>query len=176
MSDELRWVGEPDRSAGSRQPTNARWHWHRDRFTHRFDPARMPVDLENDDVVAWHVRTEQPLSVGEMNRLIAERQYTDVLSIVLVGLVCMICFGCGKKGGSGGSQKGPLSEAQSAATNVTLMNDILHDFVVKQKVILKDINELVTSGFVPSLPTAPPGKKFAIQLLPINYTVVLENE
>lgn len=88
----------------------------------------------------------------------------------------MTFLGCGKKGGSGGSQKGPLSDADSASTNLTAMNEILRDFVVKGKVIPKDINELVTSGFVPSLPTAPPGKKFAIQLLPMGYTVIVVDE
>ena len=91
-------------------------------------------------------------------------------------LVCTIFLGCGKKGGAEEGQKGSLSDAQSASTNVTVVNDILHDFVMKGKVIPKDINELVTSGFVPSLPAAPTGKKFAIQLLPMGYTVVLENE
>ncbi len=87
----------------------------------------------------------------------------------------MTFLGCGKKGGAGGNQKG-LSDAESGSTNLTAVNEILHDFVLKGKVIPKDINELITSGFVPSLPTAPPGKKFAIQLLPMGYTVILVDE
>ncbi len=103
-------------------------------------------------------------------------KFSTYLRQILVLAICLSFLGCGKKGGAGGNQKGPLSDAEAGSTNLTAVNEILREFVLKGKVIPKDINELVTSGFVPSLPTAPPGKKFAIQLLPMGYTVIVVDE
>jgi hypothetical protein len=46
---------------------------------------------------------------------------------------------------------------------------------VTQK-IPQDLSELVSTGFVPSLPSPPPGKRFAVLLHPLGYQVALLNQ
>lgn len=70
----------------------------------------------------------------------------------------------------------PTADAQAASADLTAINEIVRDYVKQRKVIPKTMDELVTSGYLPSLPAAPPGTKFVIQLQPMGYRVVLESE
>jgi hypothetical protein len=53
------------------------------------------------------------------------------------------------------------------------MNKLVRAYVQSTKTIPKDVQELVTSGFVRSLSAPPPGKTFAIRPHPFGYQVVL---
>ena len=75
----------------------------------------------------------------------------------------------------GSSAAGSKAEANTAA-DLAALNTSLRDYVKLKKVIPKDVNELVTSGFVRSLPSPPPGQKFAIVLHPLGYQVILINQ
>ena len=76
---------------------------------------------------------------------------------------------------SGSSAPGAKAQAKTEADLATL-NTSLREYVKLKKVIPKDVNELVTSGFVSSLPSPPPGQKFAIVLHPLGYRVILINQ
>jgi hypothetical protein len=53
------------------------------------------------------------------------------------------------------------------------LNKLVRAYVQSTKTVPKNVQELVTSGFVRSLPSPPPGKAFAIRLHPFGYQVVL---
>ena len=57
--------------------------------------------------------------------------------------------------------------------DLVALNELLRNYVRAKEHIPKDINELVTSGFVPSLPAPPSGKQFLIVLNPFGYEVIL---
>ena len=90
-------------------------------------------------------------------------------------LVCLGFVGCRKKAPEvpAGAMPGM---AEAPPVDLTAINAMLRDYVLKRKVIPKDINDLVTSGYAPSLPPPPRGKQYVIQLLPMGYTVVLADE
>lgn len=91
-------------------------------------------------------------------------------------LVCLGFLGCRKSSKPAEAQAAPTADGQAPTANLNAINEMLRDYVQKKKVIPKDINELVTSGYAPSLPAAPPGKRYVIRLLPMGYTVDLADE
>jgi len=93
---------------------------------------------------------------------------------VLAGWICLALLGCGRRSEPGANPATAAPEAQSAA--LVTMNELVRDYVTKTKVIPKSVDELVTSGYLPNLPAAPPGKKFVMQLQPMGYSVVLADE
>ncbi len=65
--------------------------------------------------------------------------------------------------------------AETTAADLALLNTSLRQYVTQKKVIPKDVNELVASGFIHRLPNPPPGQKFASVLHPLGYQVILVN-
>ena len=75
------------------------------------------------------------------------------------------------------SSSGAVPKAETnTATDLAALNTSLRQYVKLKKIIPKDLNELVASGFVRSLPNPPPGQKFAIVLHPLGYQVILINQ
>jgi len=67
---------------------------------------------------------------------------------------------------SGAPQRNPDKDLQR-------LNQIVHDYVLWKKVIPKDLNEVVASGLIKSLPAPPAGKRFVVALRPLGYRVEL---
>lgn len=64
-------------------------------------------------------------------------------------------------------------DSQNAGANLSGLNMLLRDYVRATRKVPKDLNELVSSGFISALPSPPPGKRFAILMHPLGYQVVL---
>jgi hypothetical protein len=98
-------------------------------------------------------------------------------SSVVLMLLGMILAACGKKS----EVAIPLNPFEPAVAGdgyageaeLAMLNELLREYVRKTKVVPRDLNELVRSGFVSGLPTAPPGRRFMIVLHPLGYSVVL---
>jgi len=68
-----------------------------------------------------------------------------------------------------------LAEAErSPQASLELLNELLKDWVLTHSSFPNDIQEFVTKGALPRLPTAPPGKKFVID--PKRRSVVLVDQ
>lgn len=99
--------------------------------------------------------------------------------VLLLGLV-----GCGKKTDTrqlpAPPQPGVTQQAQQQAgapdLTPTLANltQALRKYSIENRRVPANLNELVTAGYIASLPSPPPGKKFAIN--PKRMEVVLVNE
>jgi len=96
--------------------------------------------------------------------------------LLILGLVWS---GCGKKA-AGARIATPASPSDSnqgvvseAPVDLAALNQLLRKYVMWKKQIPKDLNELVTSGFVTNLPTPPAGKQFFIALSAFGYEVKL---
>jgi hypothetical protein len=60
---------------------------------------------------------------------------------------------------------GPSTSAPDADKQVIEVKDLtaaLHDWLIVHSNYPKDLNELVKENFIPKLPPAPPGKRFAL--------------
>jgi len=68
---------------------------------------------------------------------------------------------------------GPTGVGQA---DLDAVNQALRQYVRVKKVVPRDVQELVSSGFVPSLPSPPAGKKYVILLHPLGYSVVLADQ
>ena len=64
----------------------------------------------------------------------------------------------------------------TSAADLQGLNELLREYVRTTKKIPKELNELVSSGFVQALPEAPAGKVFSIVQHPLGYQVVLLNQ
>ena len=105
---------------------------------------------------------------------------------LVVVTLAPVWFGCGKKEAAAKapepnvtSQASGLAAAReggNAAADLTMLDKVLHDYVALKKIIPRDLNALVTDRFLSSLPKPPPGRRFAIQLNPLGYQVVLVDE
>ncbi len=76
-----------------------------------------------------------------------------------------------------------MATSSAAATSnvneqvdLVALNQLLHKYVLWEKQVPRDMNELVTSGFVSNLPSPPPGKKLRIVLNPFGYEVVVADQ
>ncbi len=101
------------------------------------------------------------------------------LAIYLVAAsLALALAGCGKKQESS-SAKTPdpmMVLPPGTVADLEALDKTLRDYVRAKKVVPKDLNELVTSGFVRSLPSPPPGKKFVITIHPLGYQVILVDQ
>ena len=122
---------------------------------------------------------------------------------LVVVTLAPVWFGCGKKeaaakasepnvtnqasglaaaregGNAAADQASGLAAAReggNAAADLAMLDKNLHDYVALKKIIPRDLNALVTDRFLSSLPKPPPGRRFAIQLNPLGYHVVLVDE
>jgi ABC-type glycerol-3-phosphate transport system substrate-binding protein len=93
--------------------------------------------------------------------------------------------GCGKKPPPSGSAAGSASSVGKATPrqyvvggkiDLQALTATLHEYVMWKKQIPADLNELVESGFLPSLPEAPPGQRLAVKRGAMRYEVVLVNQ
>lgn len=94
-------------------------------------------------------------------------------------VLVLLSAGCGKREKAGSENVQPTSPHPDAAhdpVDLQALNQTLRDYVKLRKVVPRDLNELVTSGYVARLPTPPAGKKFAIALHPLGYSVVLVDD
>ena len=112
------------------------------------------------------------------------RRLGSLIRWLMVLLVGSALAGCGKKESVGTSGSAPESaRALGKATprqyvvngqiDLQALTATLHEYVLWKDKIPADLNELVTSGFLPRLPELPPGKRFAIERGPMRYGVVL---
>ena len=103
-----------------------------------------------------------------------------IVSGLLIAVLALLPASCGKKDKAGSEQPAAgISAHNEAATDpvdLQALNQTLRNYVQLKKVVPRDLNELVTSGYVARLPTPPAGKKFAIALHPMGYSVVLVDE
>jgi hypothetical protein len=74
------------------------------------------------------------------------------------------------------SPPAPAPEKASAEADLSGLNLLLRDYVHATRKVPKDLNELVSSGFVSAIPSPPPGKRFMILMHPLGYQVVLVNK
>ncbi|MCL5098082.1 MAG: hypothetical protein M1608_11265 [Candidatus Omnitrophica bacterium] len=104
-------------------------------------------------------------------------------------LMAALCIGltvtgCGKKevakdDAMAAAQAGkatPRNYVVDGKIDLQAMTATLREYVIWKKGFPKDLNEMVTSGFVSSLPKPPPGKRFAIYRGPMMYEVILVNQ
>jgi hypothetical protein len=101
------------------------------------------------------------------------------LMVLLVGLALA---GCGKKESASGSAPGsarslgkatPRQYVVKGQIDLQALTATLREYVIWKNKIPADLNELVASGFLASLPEPPPGKRFGINRGPMKYEVVL---
>ncbi len=70
------------------------------------------------------------------------------------------CVGCGKTSSSGPAKDGAAASAQE--TQLAELTQLVRRYAAEQRRAPKSLDELVTAGYLPQLPEAPAGKKFAI--------------
>jgi hypothetical protein len=90
----------------------------------------------------------------------------------------IVWSGCHKKESTANTASDSLAATVNTNGQIDLvaLNELLHKYVSLKKQVPKDINELVTSGFTPNLPTPPPGKRLLIVKNPFGYQVVLADD
>jgi len=101
---------------------------------------------------------------------------------IVIGLV-LLCVACSKSGNSTApvsetpapadtqSSSAPSNDAQVAALLGELTQTVRR-YAAERRQAPKDLQELVTAGYLPALPQAPPGKRFAVNK---NLQVYLAN-
>ncbi|MGA2659780.1 MAG: hypothetical protein ABSH34_19940 [Verrucomicrobiota bacterium] len=104
------------------------------------------------------------------------------LMVLLAGLALA---GCGKKPSPSDSAPGAASALGKATPrqyvvdgkiDLQALTATLREYVMWKKSIPADLNDLVESGFLPSLPEPPPGQRFAVKHGAMRYEVVLVNQ
>lgn len=94
---------------------------------------------------------------------------------LLLGILClsMACPGCGKKS----AMEQPVSSGNllkaDGQVDLEAFTLLLHRYVEHVNKVPTDVNEMVTRGFVPSLPAPPPGKRWAIERGAMDYRVIV---
>ncbi len=109
---------------------------------------------------------------------------------IFFALICLFGVGCGKKqessaptsASSPSGQAAPATNTSSASTPaapadnsaalLAELTQVVRKYGVEKQRVPKNLEELVSAGYLPALPEAPAGKKFAINK---NLAVVLEN-
>ena len=93
-------------------------------------------------------------------------------------LVPMLLLACSKKTEQGGVEtpaaqaQTPATEAKAGAaaavdanqvaTTLAELTQVVRKYGAEKQRVPKDLNELVAAGYLPSVPAAPAGKKYAI--------------
>lgn len=96
-------------------------------------------------------------------------------SVVLLGMLCLslTCPGCGKKAAAERTvSSGNLLKADGQV-DLEAFTLLLHRYVEHVNKVPAQVNEMVTSGFVPSLPAPPPGKRWVIERGAMDYRVIM---
>ncbi len=90
---------------------------------------------------------------------------------VLTALLVLLMVGCGKSS----SPSASTSAADQAQINVVLndLTQVVRKYAVEQRRAPATLDELVTKGYLAAIPSAPAGKKFAINK---NLQVYLANQ
>ena len=93
------------------------------------------------------------------------------MGVRILMVLLLVLVGCGKS--SPGSSS--TSAADQAQLDVALneLTQVLRKYAVEQRHAPATLNELVTNGYLAAIPTAPAGKKFAINK---NLQVYLANQ
>ena len=106
-----------------------------------------------------------------------------IVSGLLIAVLVLLFAGCGKREKADSEKTAPTAgisvphnDAANGEVDLQALNETLRNYVKLRKVVPKDLNELATSGYVARLPTPPAGKKSAIALHPLGYSVVLVDE
>ena len=91
---------------------------------------------------------------------------------VLTALLMLLLVGCGKSSPPASASTGVMDQAQidSALNELT---QAVRKCAVEQRRAPASLDELVTNGYLPAIPSAPAGKKFAINK---NLQVYLANQ
>ena len=112
------------------------------------------------------------------------RRLGSLIGWLMVLLVGLALAGCGKKESASGSapesaralgKATPRQYVVNGQIDLQALTATLHEYVLWKDKIPADLNELVTSGFLPRLPEPPPDQRFAIQRGAMRYEVVLIN-
>jgi hypothetical protein len=70
----------------------------------------------------------------------------------------------------------PPPPQANADQTLQWLNKVVHDYVMWKKVVPRDLNEVVASGMLSSVPAAPPGKRYIVILHPLGYRVEMVDE
>ncbi len=89
---------------------------------------------------------------------------------VLVTLLMLLLVGCGKS--SPPASTGATNQAQTDL-ELQQLTQAVRKYAVEQRRAPATLNELVTNGYLAAIPSAPAGKKFAIDK---NLQVYLANQ
>lgn len=107
------------------------------------------------------------------------RQRCSVSCRVLpLGMVCLsvVFSGCSKKP----TVEPPVSSANllkaDGQVDLQAFTLLLHRYVERVNKVPADVNEMVSSGFVPSLPEAPPGKRWVIKRGAMDFQVIVADK
>ena len=60
------------------------------------------------------------------------------------------------------SAAGAAVDANQVATTLAELTQVVRKYGAEKQRVPKDLNEIVAAGYLPSVPSAPAGKKFAI--------------
>jgi hypothetical protein len=147
---------------------------------------------ESSDIIKIMIRSLLPFLVRQMRSIysgyvlgVATEIRHGVFFCCGLAILVLVLPGCGKKPPAQAQDPMMMLRSEPAAGSKTeqktaedlaALNVSLREYVKSKKVIPKDVNDLVTSGFVRSLPTPPPGQRFAIVLHPLGYQVILVNQ
>lgn len=170
----------------------------------RVEPSSAANEEEQLEVYWWEVPRELPaIALSEIEPRASRQGIFGKSAVKLfnrsfcfaVAILALALPGCGKKKEEAAKAPDPMmilppepaapeskakptatTEGPNTAGDLKALNNTLRDYVRLKKVIPKDLDELVTSGFVRSLPTPPPGKKFVIMRYPLGYQVILVNQ
>ena len=93
------------------------------------------------------------------------------LSLLLLGVALS---GCGKKELT--PKTATATPAAKEQVDLAELSQLLRQYIAWKKQTPKDLNELVSSGFISRLPAPPAGKKFAVVQMPFGAEVRLEDE
>jgi len=89
-------------------------------------------------------------------------------------LFSVIWSGCGKKELT--SKTATAAPAANEQVDLAELSQLLRQYIAWKKQTPKDLNELVSSGFISRLPAPPTGKKFVVVQMPFGAEVRLEDE
>jgi competence protein ComGC len=94
-----------------------------------------------------------------------------MLARVLVAFLVVLLAGCGKSAARSAAKSAPAQAQTDAVVNE--LTQVVRKYAVEQRRAPKVLDELVTNGYLARIPSAPAGKKFAINK---NLQVYLANQ
>lgn len=86
------------------------------------------------------------------------------------------CPGCSKKAAAERSISPSDLIKADGQVDLEAFTLLLHRYVERIHKMPMDVNEMVTNGFVPSLPAPPPGKRWAIERGAMDYRVIVTDK